>query len=232
MDAPVMLWLKAVIKAEDVAGARVLEVGSGDVNGSIRPHIEGLGCAYYLGVDIAKGRGVDAMVPADRLLETFGVGRFDVVVSTEMLEHVQDWEMAVWNMKAVLKPGGILVLSTRAPGFPRHCHPHDHWRFTAGNMRQILQDMEEVVASHVRGCGVVAMARKPMAWGEPMATMFILKDGSSAIIKKGGQIIVGRAPRRELHWLAFKVWSWLAYRGNPAAPAEPHHQSVGQGPCP
>ncbi|MGC9115947.1 MAG: methyltransferase domain-containing protein [Fervidicoccaceae archaeon] len=31
-----------------------------------------------------------------------------MVISTEILEHVQDWRKAVYNMKDVLKKGGYI----------------------------------------------------------------------------------------------------------------------------
>ena len=42
----------------------------------------------------------------------FGVGRFDVVVSSECIEHTPDPAQAIREMIAVLRPGGLLALST------------------------------------------------------------------------------------------------------------------------
>jgi hypothetical protein len=72
-------------------GGRVLEVGSKFVNGSVRPLIERF-CKprEYIGVDIEPGKYVDVVLPAERLVDYFGPESFDVVVSTEVVEHVLD----------------------------------------------------------------------------------------------------------------------------------------------
>ena len=66
-----------------------------------------------------------------------GEGTADVVVTTEMLEHAGAWRAAVTGIVRVLAPGGVLLLTTRGPGFPYHPHPEDHWRFTVAQMAAI-----------------------------------------------------------------------------------------------
>ena len=88
--------------------------------------------ASYFGVDIRPGKGVDEVLDVARLRERFGPEVFDLVTSTEMLEHCHDWQDALYQMLSVLRPGGLLLLTTRSPGFPLHDHPADHWRFAIG----------------------------------------------------------------------------------------------------
>lgn len=122
---------------------QVLEVGSRDINGSCREIIEKQ-VAFYWGIDIENGKGVDEIVDACKLTEHFGINKFDCVISTEMLEHVKDWQKAIVEMYAVLKTGGYLLLTTRSPNFPKHNYPNDYWRFTASHMEEIFGDVSEI----------------------------------------------------------------------------------------
>jgi len=163
---------ETLLQPEDVTGKTVLEVGAGDVNGSIRPIVELHAPKSYLGVDNEPGQRVDQVVDCVDLISTFGLDQFDVVVTTEMLEHVRDWRRCVANLAGVVKPDGVLVITTRAPGFPYHAYPEDHWRFTPYVMESIL----EAVGFNVEECvpdpdpaspGVFARARKPRGWQIP-----------------------------------------------------------------
>lgn len=167
MHGSVYGFLEAHASATDVAGKRVLEVGALDVNGSPRRVLEPLGPAVYIGVDMRPGPKVDMVVDASMLVPAFGPRSFDVVVSTEMLEHVLYWRGAVSNMKRVLAPGGLLLVTTRSPGFPQHDHPGDYWRFTKQDALEIFADMEEVeVAEDPMSPGVFVRARKPAVFVE------------------------------------------------------------------
>lgn len=55
-----------------------------------------------------EGEVADALA----LRERFGEGRFDLVVSSECIEHTPDPARALREMAAVVKPGGYLSLST------------------------------------------------------------------------------------------------------------------------
>jgi SAM-dependent methyltransferase len=113
-----------------------------DLNGTPRSVVGPLEPAEYVGVDLEGGRGVDKICDARRLVDEFGRESFDVVISTEMIEHLEDWQSAVQQMKDVLKVGGRLLLTTRSIGFPYHPHPVDCWRFSKDDFSAILKDME------------------------------------------------------------------------------------------
>lgn len=100
------------IRIEEFNEKRILEVGSKYVNGSVRPLIEKFAFPKeYIGVDVEPGKYVDIILPAEKLVEHFGEEAFDVVISTELLEHVKDWRLVVSNMKKVVKCGGYIYIS-------------------------------------------------------------------------------------------------------------------------
>lgn len=162
MDAPALKWLHNNIHPDEIEDASVLEVGSQDVNGSIRPYVTRQFPSLYHGVDMAPGRGVDEVADVHTLIERFGRESWDVVISTEMLEHVQNWKGAVIQLKEILRPGGTLLLTTRAPGFPRHGYPDDYWRFTPHILQTAFSDFDILQCNYLLGCGVAIKARKPL----------------------------------------------------------------------
>jgi SAM-dependent methyltransferase len=121
----------------------------------------------YVGVDMATGKGVDEVCLAENLVKRFGPRSWDIVVCTEMLEHVKEWSVAVSNLKQVVKENGLLVLTTRSPGFPRHGHPDDYWRFTSDHIKAIFSDMDiKVIAIDFEAPGIFVKAFKRRAFTE------------------------------------------------------------------
>jgi hypothetical protein len=165
MHESVLAWVAERLTSDDVKGLDVLEVGSYDVNGSVRPIVMALEPASYVGVDQSAGPGVDVVCEAADLTERFAPR--DLVISTEMLEHVVDWQSTIVQLVNVVARAGLLVLTTRSPGFPYHPYPIDTWRYTAEAMRHILDacglDDCEVVPDP-QAPGVFATARKPLDW--------------------------------------------------------------------
>lgn len=140
MHPSVMNWARQAVPTQAIAGQRVLEVGALNVNGSLREVLEPLGPASYVGVDASAGPGVDIVWDATRLTERLGVGRFDVVVCTEMLEHAADWRTVIEQLKAVLRHDGLLLLTCRGPGMPYHPYPEDYWRFSVMDIARAFTD--------------------------------------------------------------------------------------------
>jgi SAM-dependent methyltransferase len=163
MHGSVMNYLRAKVSRAEVEGKDVLEIGSYNVNGTPRDVFIPFAPKQYLGIDQGAGPGVDRVIDASNLVQELGSDKFDVVLSTEMLEHAQDWRKAVSNMKAVTKPGGLLYVTTRGPGFPFHGFPHDYWRYTVADFRRIFMDMEILDLMPDPECpGVFIKCRKPL----------------------------------------------------------------------
>jgi SAM-dependent methyltransferase len=150
----------------DFNGKRILEVGSRYVNGSVRPYIFKLSRPEsYVGVDIEEGKFVDVVLDAEKLVDHFGENSFDVVISCETVEHVENWRLVFENIKRVLKPNGLLILTTVTPGFHLHGYPNDYWRYERGDMNEIFSDFHAlVVATDPETHGIYVKALKPEVW--------------------------------------------------------------------
>lgn len=121
--------------------AQVLEVGSYDVNGSVRPLFNQ---TDYLGIDIEQGPGVDRVLSSHELTDAFGLDTFDTVVCCEMLEHdLNPWD-TVRNIYLVTKPGGIVVATARGNGFGEHNRP-DRFRFMEDGWRDMWSHYFEML---------------------------------------------------------------------------------------
>src|SRR4029077_149992 len=159
MHQSVHAFVERTLTFRDILDRRVMEVGSFDVNGSVRPYVESLKPVEYLGVDICDGPGVDRICPAEELIATFGLSDWDCVISTECLEHVEDWRACIRNLKGVTSD--LLIVTTRSLGFPYHPHPVDTWRYELSDMEAIFADFNiEKLEPDPEAPGIFLRARK------------------------------------------------------------------------
>ena len=164
MHSSAYAFATSALTREEVEGRTVAETGAFNVNGSVRGYIHSLGPASYTGIDIRPGDCVDHVADAADLPK---FGTFDIVISTEMLEHAEDWRAAVRGMILALNPGGLLIITTRSVGFPKHDHPGDFWRYSLSDMRQIAIEADLDILkleNDWEAPGVFLKARKPEDW--------------------------------------------------------------------
>lgn len=114
MHDAVLAYVGANIPAEH---GRVLEFGSRDLNGSVRPLFAD--AAVYIGVDNIDGPSVDVEADA-ATVEVPGL--FDVVVCCEVFEHVDDPTALaiVQNAHRHLMDGGTFIATMAGPGRAAH----------------------------------------------------------------------------------------------------------------
>lgn len=181
MHESVINWFRAALDRTEVEYKDVAEVGSKWINGSIYEFISLYCPGTYLGIDIEPGRGVNKILAAKDLPSA---GSFDLVISTECLDHCEDWKAAITGMVTALRPGGLLMLTTRSEGFPYHPHPGDYWRFSVSDMTLIGERLGLHVLSVVNDpeiFGVFFRAQKPVKW---KSSMIDLEDVNVTEVKE------------------------------------------------
>jgi SAM-dependent methyltransferase len=159
----VLVFVSEQVAVLGIAGGRTLEVGSLNVNGSVRSQFHG----PYTGFDQREGDGVDVVGTADNL--PWPGDEFDTVVSTEALEHDPTPWRSVAEALRVLRRGGYFICTCRGyderGAFGLHDEPGDYWRFSVGGMEALLLDQgfEPVVVKRDPQCpGVFTVGRKPL----------------------------------------------------------------------
>ena len=97
-------------------GTKVVEMGSLDINGTVRDFFTEP--AQYVGIDVGPGPGVDLVVSGadyDAPDESF-----DVAVSAECFEHNPVWLGTFRNMIRLTKPDGLILFTCAGYGRPEH----------------------------------------------------------------------------------------------------------------
>lgn len=114
---------------------RIADIGSMDVNGTMRPVFTG---HDYIGFDIAPGKAVDVVLTNPEVIRAEDAS-FDLVLSANCLEHTRRPWVVVRDMARILRPNGLMFILM--PAFHTyHAHPIDCWRCYAEGMRGLLED--------------------------------------------------------------------------------------------
>jgi SAM-dependent methyltransferase len=111
-------------------GARVLDLGCG--NSPYAALFPNRMC-----LDIRRRPG--AAIVCDAHYLPFMTGSFDLILSTEVLEHTLEPQRIVDEIRRVLRPGGRVLLTTRFI-FPLHDVPGDYYRFTNYALAHLFRD--------------------------------------------------------------------------------------------
>jgi SAM-dependent methyltransferase len=103
----------------------IVDVGSQDVNGSLRSVAPKNN--QYIGVDFEKAKGVDVVIK-DPYALPFENESVDVVVSSSCFEHSEFFWLLFNEALRILKPTGLLFINVPSNG-AFHRYPVDCWRF-------------------------------------------------------------------------------------------------------
>lgn len=109
----------------DLPKAKVLELGSYDVNGSLRSHAPK--STKYIGLDLEAGPGVDFVVEPGKPWPVED-DHFDLVLASSVFEHDPMFWLTFLQMVKKVRTGGYIYISAPSNGSV-HRYPEDHWRF-------------------------------------------------------------------------------------------------------
>ncbi len=96
-------------------GGRVLEIGSLNINGTIRDFFNS---NEYIGLDIGPGNGVDVVCEGQKY--DAPDNSFDHVISCEAMEHNPYWVETFKNMVRLCKSGGLVTMTCATTGRREH----------------------------------------------------------------------------------------------------------------
>jgi SAM-dependent methyltransferase len=115
-----------------VTGKRVLDVGCG-----VKPYYPFFAAAAeYVGVDVKENVSADLVGSAEAI--PVADSSYDVVLCTQVLEHVDDPAAVVRELQRVTAPGGRVLASTHGVML-YHPNPQDLWRWTHTGLQRLFE---------------------------------------------------------------------------------------------
>jgi hypothetical protein len=125
MHPAVSEWVGSVLERRQKSsinkqtGNNVLEIGSFDINGTIRHLFDDLITegGSYIGIDLQEGPGVDIVVDAVAIKTKTPM---DIIVCAEVFEHTPVWPAIIKNAHSNLRPGGLFIATMAGIGRPPH----------------------------------------------------------------------------------------------------------------
>lgn len=128
----------------------ILDIGCG--NGAILGEIRTRGTWRLYGIEIsqsgaeiARSQGFDVRVAdaTNNLVELFGPNTFDLIISVEVIEHVYDTFGLLKQVHSILRPNGMLLLTTPYHGYLKNlvialtgkCNSHYNPLWACGHIK-------------------------------------------------------------------------------------------------
>ena len=177
-------------------GRRVLDAGCGMAYGSVL--LADAGAAEVTGVDLAEDviHAAQAEVgdrvrlrAADVHSLPFDDGAFDLVVCFEVIEHVDEQDEVLDELRRVLAPGGVLAISSPnrdayVPGNPHHRHEYTTAELDAALSARWpevrLHQQHTYAATSITGSRPEVRTLSPKPLGEETYTLALASDRALA----------------------------------------------------
>jgi SAM-dependent methyltransferase len=203
---PLADWLER--EGARAIGKRVLDVGCG-----LKPYYPFFAAAAsYVGVDVVENPHADLHGSVEAL--PVEDGSFDLVLCTQVLEHVDDPAVAVRELHRVTAPGGRVLASTHGV-MVYHPNPSDHWRWTHTGLEKLFRSNADWAHVDVRpGAGTSAALAMLVAryihllakrTGLGIAARPLIAALNSVAAMIDGRVVALRTPRPGAFFANFHV---------------------------
>ncbi len=140
--------------------ARILDYGCADA-----PYRRFFGADVdYLAADLPGNPRATVEIKPDGTVP-LATASVDAVLSTQVLEHVDDPVLYLRECARVLRPGGRLLLSTHGL-MVYHPDPDDYWRWTCAGLRRVVEQagLEVVRFEGIMGLTATGLQLVQDAW--------------------------------------------------------------------
>lgn len=149
-------WIETQLHAFSRPDGRMLDVGCGEQ--PFRELVNTLNMTYEsLDIEQNASRTVQIIASLNHPIRVSypGIPRYDLVLCSEVLEHVADWGAAFANLAELMQPDGTLLV-TCPHVYPPHEEPADFWRPTPNALRRFAVE---------NGLTVIAITSAGGGWG-------------------------------------------------------------------
>lgn len=138
------LLQKFVSKHASAFNGNVLDIGGG--SGRYKGYFSHVGNYKNLDPDETVKPDIHASVEQVPLNDS----SVDCIICTQVLGDVWNLQQAVSEIKRILKPGGLLLV-TEALHAELHDEPYDYWRFTPHTYKKLFEDAFDIIELEPRG---------------------------------------------------------------------------------
>jgi SAM-dependent methyltransferase len=110
----------------------------------------------YIGADLSSNPQADICMDQATAAIALEADSVDLILSTQVLEHVENPELYLAEARRLCKPDGLLILSTHGH-WVYHPTPQDYWRWTSMGLCKLLEQNGFEVIYQVGLLGLMAM---------------------------------------------------------------------------